>query len=245
MYTELRMELDTNEITYQQSSNMQGVLMEQIDTGYAEQLHQNHLNPYSQHLIKENGKMVWYIKTVTDEAYENIIIPLSKMEQIKLKKKNITVIPTQKNIRKIETKELLEEFYETKAAGYHEISFLTPTAFKRDGRYVFYPDLRLVYGSLMRKYSEASLDFDMTDEEALEELCEKSEVINYRLQTLPFSLEKTRITGFTGTITIKIKGTETLSRYARLLFRFGEFSGIGIKTSMGMGAVKYGRRKNG
>ena len=64
-----------------------------------------------------------------DEAYENIIIPLSKMEQIKLKKKNITVIPTQKNIRKIETKELLEEFYETKAAGYHEISFLTPTAF--------------------------------------------------------------------------------------------------------------------
>ncbi len=36
MYTELRMELDTNEITYQQSSNMQGVLMEQIDTGYAE-----------------------------------------------------------------------------------------------------------------------------------------------------------------------------------------------------------------
>ena len=129
MYTELRMELDTNDITYQQSSNMQGVLMEQIDTGYAEQLHQNYLNPYSQHLVKENGKMVWYINTVTDEAYENIIIPLSKMEQIKLKKKNITVIPTQKNIRKIETKELLEEFYETKAAGYHEISFLTSTAF--------------------------------------------------------------------------------------------------------------------
>ena len=56
MYTELRMNLDTDEITYQQSSNMQGVLMEQIDTGYAEQLHQNHLNPYSQYLVKENGK---------------------------------------------------------------------------------------------------------------------------------------------------------------------------------------------
>jgi CRISPR-associated endoribonuclease Cas6 len=29
-----------------------------------------------------------------------------------------------------------------------------------------------------------------------------------------------------------------MARYARLLFKFGQYSGIGIKTSMGMGAYR-------
>ena len=40
MYAKLRIELDSSQISYQQSSNLQGVLMEQIDTDYAQELHQ-------------------------------------------------------------------------------------------------------------------------------------------------------------------------------------------------------------
>ena len=29
-----------------------------------------------------------------------------------------------------------------------------------------------------------------------------------------------------------------MARYARLLMRFGNYSGVGIKTAMGMGAIK-------
>lgn len=39
-----------------------------------------------------------------------------------------------------------------------------------------------------------------------------------------------------------IKGPETMARYVRMLAKFGEFSGVGIKTGMGMGAMKYIRR---
>lgn len=47
MYAELQMELGTADISYQQSSNLQGVIMENINTEYAEILHRSQLNPYS------------------------------------------------------------------------------------------------------------------------------------------------------------------------------------------------------
>ena len=59
MYAKLRIELDSSQISYQQSSNLQGVLMEQIDTDYAQELHQYSLNPYSQYVVKEKDKTVW------------------------------------------------------------------------------------------------------------------------------------------------------------------------------------------
>ena len=39
-------------------------------------------------------------------------------------------------------------------------------------------------------------------------------------------------------MTIRVSGTKTMANYAHLLLRFGEYSGVGIKTGMGMGAVK-------
>mgnify|MGYP000402842965 CR=1 FL=1 len=44
----------------------------------------------------------------------------------------------------------------------------------------------------MRKYSAVSEAFDMFDEETLEALVEQSEIVRYRLQTVPFPLEKFR-----------------------------------------------------
>ena len=77
----------------------------------------------------------------------------------------------------------------------------------------------------------------------MNELAKRSETVRYRIQTVPFPLEKVRITGFNGTICIHVKGNETMARYARMLFSFGEYSGIGIKAGMGMGALKLSRRE--
>ncbi len=44
--------------------------------------------------------------------------------------------------------------------------------------------------------SAVSEAFDMFDEETLEALVEQSEIVRYRLQTVPFPLEKVQITGF-------------------------------------------------
>ena len=121
---------------------------------------------------------------------------------------------------------------------YIDLAFLSPAAFKQNGKYVFYPDLSLIYGSLMRKYSASSGQLDMMDEDTLMQLVNQSEIVRYHLKTALFPMEGIRLTGFMGTIRIQIKGSDTIARYIRLLLRFGKFSGVGIKTGMGMGAIK-------
>ena len=39
-------------------------------------------------------------------------------------------------------------------------------------------------------------------------------------------------------ITIKLHGTDTMANFVNMLFEFGEYSGVGIKTSLGMGYMK-------
>lgn len=243
MYAELRMELDLTELNFRQSSNLQGVIMETIAPEYACKLHGNQLNPYSQYISKEADKTVWYIKTLNEEAYENLLLPMSKLSEFTLKKKQLSSQILNKKIQIKEEKELIRAFYEEKCSKYLELNFCTPTSFKRDGKYVIYPDLELIYGSLMRKFSASSEEFTMTDEDTLQSLIEGSEIVRYRLRTIPFPLEKVKITGFTGNICIHIKGPETMARYVRMLFEFGEYAGIGVKTGIGMGAVRYNRRK--
>ena len=242
MLAELCLELDSREIGFQHSSKLQGVLMEHIDTDYAAQLHQNQLHPYSQCITRsKDEKVYWHIRTVTQEAYEKVIFPIAALEKVQLKK-GVEAQIIEKKIRTRDESELLKEFYDTPFDKYFNLAFKTPTAFKQNGRYVIYPDVRLIYGSLMRKYSAASTELEMADEETLEELAEQSEIIKYRLQTCQFPLEGIKITGFMGSITIRVRGPETMARYVRMLAGFGEFSGVGIKTSMGMGAIQYIRK---
>ena len=243
MYAELKMELEGEELNYKQSSNLQGVIMENIDEKYAEYLHHCNLNPYSQCIFKKEEKTIWKICTVTDEAYEKIIMPMSKIADFTIKNKKNTVYITKKEIKIKETSELLKEFYETSGKKFIEITFQTPTAFKQNGKYIFYPNLHLLYQSLMNKYSASSEIMEMMDEETLLQLEDNSEIVRYRLQSIPFPMEGINIPGFIGNIRIRFRGTNTMMRYIRLLLRFGEYSGVGIKTAMGMGAIRITSRE--
>ncbi len=240
MLANLQLVLDNPEVNYRQTSNLQGVLMEQIDTEYAERLHQNTLNPYSMSVIREGNKTIWNISTLNQEAYEQIIMPLlsDSFQSFEMKKKELSIKILEKDLTTKPKNELMQDFYKGEVSKYINIEFVTPTAFKSEGHYIFYPDVRLMYNSLMNKYSAASTEVDMRDESTLEELMKHSEIVHYKLRSVPFPLEGIRVPGFVGTITIKIHGNQTLASYAKLLFSFGEFSGVGIKTAMGMGRIR-------
>lgn len=75
MLARLKLILDSR-LEYYQSSNLQGVLMQNIDTDYAEYLHNQRFNPYSIAVGHEDGNIVWTVTTVTKEAYQQIIEPL-------------------------------------------------------------------------------------------------------------------------------------------------------------------------
>ena len=158
----INLEADSEEFGYYQSSNMQGILMEQIDSEYAELLHRQGMNPYSQFLRCDNG-FQWIICTLTKEAYEHIILPLNNPDfsSFCIKKKNIQIKITKKELETISRKILLEEFYLSEGGRYLSLEFKTPTAFKQNGRYVNYPDIRLLFQSLMNKYGTGSYEMEM------------------------------------------------------------------------------------
>lgn len=247
MYAELKMELDNETLDYKQSSNLQGVIMEHIEEEYAEILHQSNLKPYSQCVVKQDDKRIWYIRTMTQEAYKKMIIPLSQLNEFEIKNGQIHVNIVRRNFETRAENELLKEFYEIPANRFLNLTFQTPTAFKSNGKYVFYPDIRMIYQSLMMKYTASSEEMDMIDEDTLEQLTQNSEIVRYHLRSMSFPLEGVNIPGFVGSIRLKIKGTGTMARYARMLMKYGQYSGVGIKTAMGMGAIRLmeqGEKKN-
>lgn len=249
MLAEIRMQLETDkaDFGYYQSSNMQGILMEQLDTGYAESLHKPGLKPYSQYVLGGVQKE-WVVKTVTAEAYQKIIMPLLKesFREFTLDKKEIKVKIQSKSLKTRRKQDLLEEFYSASCDRYLELEFITPTAFKSEGRYINMPDMRYIYQSLMNKYSASSEDMGMYDEETLEQLVANSYITRYHLKSAFFPLEGVKIPAFRGEMCVKVAGTETMANYAGLLMKFGEYSGIGIKTAIGMGGIlrKEGRRNH-
>ena len=140
----------------------------------------------------------------------------------------------------------MNHFYEKDYSPFIQIHFLTPTAFKKQGKYLFYPDIRCIFQSLMNKYDSAARNEKMVDTDTLEQLTENAQIVRYDLKSVSFSLEGVKIPAFIGKVVVKMNGTRTISNFANMLFEFGEYSGVGIKTALGMGCMKIlneGRKK--
>jgi len=241
LFSQIVMELKTDEkLTYKKASTLQGVLFENIDTEYASLMHQQDRHPYSQYLLSENDKEYWVVNTLTEEAYENIIKRLEdrNFNGFRIKKGDIDVSIANKRITIVEKQTLINELNTKDAERVFNLSLLTPMAFKQRGVYVSFPDLRLIYQSIMNKYSSISDNMVMMDEETLNQLVESSMITKFNIRSAIFPLEGVNITGAIGNIRIYIKGSDVLARYIRLLLKFSEFSGIGVKAGIGMGAVK-------
>ena len=91
----------------------------------------------------------------------------------------------------------------------------------------------------MRKHDEASDETVTFNEEVLEDLLNYSEITSYNLKSTNFQLEGVKIPSFQGRITIKVKGPQMLVNLVNFMIAYAEFSGVGIKTSVGMGSIKF------
>lgn len=241
MFCRLVMKLRSpQEIRAGKASAFQGLLFDFIDPEYASVLHRQQMHPYSQYLIGHKEETLWIVNTLTDEAYEQIIKPLLREDLVSLniKQGNLQAEIVSRQMGFISSKELVKQFVHGDTQRRFRIDVLTPTAFKRAGHYYLFPEPRMIYQSLMNRYSLLCGEFEMADPDTLDQISEATLVTGYRLKTVRFPIEGITLPGFTGSFTISIKGTETMARYVRMLLTFGEYSGIGIKTAMGMGAIR-------
>ena len=226
-------------ISYNSGSAMQGLLMEQIPTEYAERLHAGGINPYSQHLSFREDCICWQISTMTKEARENIILPLLNCTEKNLTVKHLDtdIKIIQKELKEMTFDELMEETYFGRCTPYLTLDFVTPTAFKAGGKCQFYPTTFHLFQSLAKKYDAVSGETEIFSEELMKEIEEHLFVTGYNLRSCAFSLEGIKIPAFKGQLTLKSRGPQMFTNLIHMLACFGVFSGVGIKTAMGMGAM--------
>lgn len=227
------------------SSLMQGVLMEFVKPEYAEDLHKQGLNPYSQHLEFTDGSFRWIITTFTEEAKEQIIDPIlqTNVSELFLKHKNASLGITGKTLELRDYKQLLEETFFGQCKPYLNMAFITPTAFKVDGRYQFYPTVSHIFKSLIRRHDSIAGNTEVYSEQLIKEIEERLEVTRYNLRSTRFELEGVKVPAFTGSLGIRIHGGNQLANLIHMLAEFGEYTGVGIKTSIGMGAIRLIQNK--
>ena len=219
--------------------------MERIDSAYAEELHQNSLKPYSQSVISTGDKVLWKIATLNQKAYEQIVNPLlsADFDSVTLKHGDTKLGILNKSLSVGGYQKIIDTYYLGECPKTVKVQFTSPASFKQNGRYVFYPDLRLLYNSLMNKFDAFAENETIRTEEVLDQLTESSEVIHYYLRSTAFHLEGVKIPAFKGSIVLRINGPQPMVNLAHLLFHFGSYSGVGIKSAMGMGAMEVVERE--
>ena len=202
-----------------------GFLMEQLDSDYVDYLHQQQTNPYATKIIQGKENTQWVVHLLTDDLEAKAFMTLFEIQELGADK-------------------LLEIFNSEDNQTYFSIIFETPTGFKSQGSYVIFPTMRLIFQSLMQKYGRLVENQPEIEEDTLDYLSEHSTITNYRLETSYFRVHRQRIPAFRGKLTFKVQGAQTLKAYVKMLLTFGEYSGLGMKTSLGMGGIKLEERKD-
>lgn len=227
-------------------SIMQGVLMERIDHDYATYLHKQNLRPYSQYIFfsKKQNCLIWRISTLNQQANDEIILPLLNLPY------SILLRHKQTNITTISKEIIYKNTYENLAQKYFSLpnnpdeqkiidfNFITSTAFKSQGKYIIFPEIHFLLSSLLNRWNYLSQTDFLNDKSISANLQRYLYVADYKLNMRPFALEGVRVPAFVGLYSLGVVKNDMAQKIALLLAEFANISGIGIKTAIGMGAVK-------
>jgi len=236
------------QINTNMASVFQGMLMELLDTETGTWLHSQQRHPYSQYIYYEGQTVYWTISTLTETAYESILVPLlnDELRSMYCEYHQLEFDILEKKIIKEDSNTFLYDNYFKDYAKGFTIEFLTPTAFKSGGRYMNYPSVKWIFQSLMQKYDVNGQENQIFDEETLQKIEEDVVVTQYHLKSTTFHLEGMKIPSFKGKIQIYVKSNQSVVNLVNFLLRYGEYSGVGIKSAIGMGAIRvHSRERNG
>ncbi|MEN8446877.1 MAG: CRISPR system precrRNA processing endoribonuclease RAMP protein Cas6, partial [Cyanobacteria bacterium J06555_13] len=114
------------------------------------------------------------------------------------------------------------------------LSFQSPTAFSQQRTYLPLPVPTLLFRSWLERWNHFSSIY--LGGQDLIGYVENSVVLSrHRIQSNPFSVHKSNITGFTGNIRLNVlhRSDPVLAQVLNLLVHYAQFSGTGIKTRLG------------
>lgn len=228
---------------------LHGFLMREI--GNAGLHATNSPRPFSQYLSREteSSKRVWTINLLHEKAYalrEWILEMKSRSEQessahlyiehyaksIKVSKVELTDSVSYENLFDASLTKLPPKFA--------TFDFITPLIFKKAGQETPhpFPEARLIVQSALSRWNTFSDCAKFEEPEILEEISRHVSLFSFRLKSQHVAMDKIAFVGSVGALSFVVHRSE-LRQIFDLCGRYAEFCGIGAKTAMGLGAIKY------
>ncbi len=236
---ELMLDLNNQEYNYNISSILHGIIMEFIPSDYATFLHTEKTLPYSINITNYKDKLLWTINTLSEEAYNLIIKNLENITEIYMKQKRKTVKVKKISLTNTTYNKLIQDNYYNKEYIQKEYTIYvqTPLSFKSSNNYVILPEPYLFFRSIMRRFDYFSKTDKIFDQDTLEYLNKTIKIRKYKIRSSIMHLHKYKIPGLLGEITITVNSNDMIKKLIGLLLLYSEYSGVGIKTALGMGSV--------
>jgi len=190
---------------------------------------------------KERGQYIWRISAVTAEAVNRILRPVLEMpDKIYLKQKRGHIYIQKRTVLEETSYEALMAKFWSEEVEYIQakLQCLSTTSFKVDQQYTIFPEAFRIYRYLLRQWNQFT-SYEMMDSEDLLAALESAVFIrDYNLRMGMYGLEGIKIRGFRGQIVMQFKRNLVMQRILSLLTYYSQFTGLGIKTALGMGGVQ-------
>lgn len=228
--------------------SMYGMLCQYSDNDYIAELHQRNETPISQYLEVLPGGIegIWHIHLLDEEAIHYFGETIQKNKSFYSDYYQTTLQILERQIRTpISEQEFCMQYLvgqDTRRR--HEIEFLTPVGFKSQEQYQIFPTVELMIKSLWRNWQNFSHDLQLDGDEVREQLIQYTQMRDYQLKSVRYPLKGNKIPACQGNIILQMHGPEPLARIVSMLLAFGEYSGMGMKTALGMGGYRLISNKN-
>ncbi|MBC7075727.1 MAG: CRISPR-associated endoribonuclease Cas6 [Syntrophomonadaceae bacterium] len=256
MLRQIKIKLKIDKGTYPKhywAYNLYSILQEMLPPDYASYLHQDGINPINNYLIipprkylEEQGA-TWVINVWGEKAIEHVLIALNKIRYLEIKSYDTRVEVEGINSGKlIKEKDFVREHLtQSNPPNWYRLILLSPTSFRSNNEYTLFPSSELIIKSAVQKWNAYAQETIINDEQALEDLIKNSRIVDYSLKSCRYRFKGVKIPAFMGSVIISLRGPHAMLNLYNMLLNFLPYSGLGIKASLGMGAVRVEEGDNG
>lgn len=207
-------------------------LLEKAPAAFGHWVHTECVTPVGQYL-HEN---LWRVSLLGPAAIEMMTPVLDDLETLHLLRLDKPVSILKRKVRYVPRP---EELLEVRLPQIIRLDLNTPTAFKSNGAYQLLPTQRLIFQSLIQKWNGCFGGICPIEDagQGLDTLAEGVVFRSVQLDTRQYPMKHTQIPGVIGTMELECRHRGFLRELTCALLTFGTFSGLGVKTTLGMGGM--------
>ena len=207
-------------------------LLERAAPEFGTQVHSGAATPVSQYVAGD----VWQVSVIGEAAISALEPALAGMDSIFLNRLGKRIALSRGDITGVDS---VEELLCAPWVDRGTLRLMTPTAFKSGGAYQLLPTQRLVLQSLIQKWNSCFSGICPIEDEGggVDVLAEGLRYRSLYLESETYPMKHTKIPGTVGSIGIDDRLEGANRQLLNALLAFGTFSGLGIKTALGMGGM--------